>query len=155
MAYDIEVRQLEEQPVLSIRQSVPMDGIQDAIGEFLQAVWSRVKAAGQIPAGPPFTRYHAVEDAGVVLEAGLPVSGDLEGEGRIEARVLPGGEAAATDHYGPYEGLPDAGEALEAWARQHDRTPAGPRWEVYWTDPGEVEDPQEWRTEVIMPLEPA
>ena len=32
---------------------------------------------------------------------------------------------------------------------------AGPPWEVYVTDPGEVPDPAAWRTEVVHPIREA
>ncbi len=77
-----------------------------------------------------------------------------EGDGRVEPGELPGGEVAATDHWGAYEDLPAAGAALGAWAARHRRRAAGPWWEVYWTDPTEVDDPDEVHTEVLMPLRP-
>lgn len=154
MSYEIRTRRLDPQPVLSIRGPVDPDGIEEAVGEFLGEVWKKLEADGREPAGPPFTRYHQIGESELVLEAGFPVSEEAAGEGRIESGELPGGEAISTDHIGPYEELPAAGEALEAWARERGRSAAGPRWEVYWTDPGEVEDPEQWRTEVFMPLQP-
>mgnify|MGYP006291691581 CR=1 FL=1 len=154
MTYEISERQVDETPVLSIRERVPTEGIQRSIGTFLREVWQVIEAAGHHPAGPPFTRYHEIGDGEVLLEAGLPVPAELEGEGRVETEKLPGGEAIATDHYGPYEELPAAAEALAAWAEEHGRTRAGPNWEIYRTDPGDEEDPADWHTEVFMPLEP-
>lgn len=152
MAYQVTVWELDDQPVLGIREWVPVEGISSAIGEFLPEVWKHIESEGKTPAGPPFTRYHAIEESRVLLEAGLPVPEEMQGRGRIEAGVLPGGEAVATDHFGPYEDLPAAGEALDTWIEQHDREAAGPCWEVYWTDPGSEPDPQKWRTEVLRPL---
>jgi effector-binding domain-containing protein len=49
-------------------------------------------------------------------------------------------------------GIPAAlAEALMAWLAGQGRTAAGPMWEVYWTDPDSA-PPEEWRTEVIVPL---
>jgi effector-binding domain-containing protein len=154
MSYEVTERRLDAKPVLSIRGRVPVEDIQSAIGEFLREVWRTIEAAGEHPAGPPFTRYHEIGEAEVLLEAGMPVPTALDGEGRVEAGELPGGEAISTDHYGPYEDLPSAGDALAAWAEEHGRRPAGPNWEVYRTDPGDEEDPADWHTEVFMPLEP-
>jgi effector-binding domain-containing protein len=30
--------------------------------------------------------------------------------------------------------------------------PAGPMWEVYWTDPSAEPNPSTWRTEILIPV---
>jgi effector-binding domain-containing protein len=152
MNYECKLKQVEPQPVLSIRGHIPEEAIAATIGEYLGEVWQYVEANGGKFAGPPYTRYHSITDKGVELEAGLPVSEALAGRGRVQAGTLPGGEVVSTMHVGPYEQLPVAGAALAAWAVEHRRVAAGPNWEIYWTDPGEVKDPAGWKTEVIMPL---
>ncbi len=110
---------------------------------------------GVKPTGPPFTRYHSTSDIqNLELEAGFTVSAPLAGEGRVVPGLLPGGDVIATDHFGRYEDLPNAGAALDAWLGAHRRTAAGPNWEYYWTDPGAEPDPAKWRTEVLKPLSP-
>jgi len=58
----------------------------------------------------------------------------------------------STIHTGAYDSLPEAHAALEGWLESRDLRAAGAVWEVYVTDPGQVPDPSEWKTEVICPL---
>jgi AraC family transcriptional regulator len=53
---------------------------------------------------------------------------------------------------GPYDGLRDAYAAIEQWMGREGYKPAGAPWESYVTDPGEVPNPAEWKTEVFWPI---
>jgi effector-binding domain-containing protein len=150
--YDYTIRTLAPQPVMSIRGWTTAAELSQAIGQRLPAVWRYVREVGGMIAGPPFTRYHAVEGDRVDLEAGLPVRSALPPKGEIKPRELPGGEAAVVTHVGPYEGLPATGAALAKWVAARGRTAAGPNWELYVTDPGAEPNPEKWRTEIVKPL---
>jgi effector-binding domain-containing protein len=154
MIYQCAVREVPTQPILSIRGRTTRAALVSTIGDYLGEVWQFAASTGQL-AGPPFTRYHHVAGEDIELEAGLPVRRPVKGAGRVQAGELPGGEVVATLHFGPYDRLRAAGAALDEWARQHGRQAAGPHWQVYWTDPGAVPNPAEWRTEVLKPLLPA
>jgi len=65
---------------------------------------------------------------------------------------LPGGEVAMTVHVGPYEGLGQASNAIQAWIGENSLTPAGAPWEVHITDPMATPSTAGWRTEVYWPV---
>jgi effector-binding domain-containing protein len=153
MDYEIELRTLSPQPVVSIRARCKPHSIKQTLSELLPASYTHVMGKGKHPAGPPFTRFHRYGPDEVELEGGCPVTEPMDGEGRVEAGELPGGEVAATIHTGPYEDLPHAYRALEAWVAQRGKRPAGAPWEVYWTDPAQETDPHRWKTEIILPIE--
>jgi effector-binding domain-containing protein len=48
--------------------------------------------------------------------------------------------------------LPEAYQALCAWIAAQGKEGNGAPWESYITDPGELPDPKDWRTEVYWPL---
>ena len=85
------------------------------------------------------------------VEAGFPVTPAIPGEGELEASMLPGGEAAATTHIGPYDAMRPTYEAITEWLGEHDAVPAGAPWEVYLSDPDDQPDPATWRTDIIQP----
>jgi effector-binding domain-containing protein len=151
-ADDYAIRTLTPQPIMSIRGWTTAAELSKSIGERLPAVWRYVREVGGMIAGPPFTRYHAIEGERVDLEAGLPVRSGLPARGEIRPGELPGGEVAVATHVGPYEGLPATGAALAKWVAARGRTAAGPNWEVYVTDPGTEPNPANWRTEILKPL---
>ena len=62
---------------------------------------------------------------------------------------------AFTWHVGPYDTISQGHAALAAWIEENGRTAAGPVREVYWTDPGQEPDSSRWKTELLMPIEPA
>lgn len=156
VTYEITQRSLDETPILFIARRVEHRDLADTLGEVLPAVFTYASEAGIAMAGPPLVRYPEWSAAYATIEAGLPIATvpspapDRDG---IAVGLLPAGEAAVTTHVGPYDGLREAYAALERWIVEHDRTPGGHPWEVYVTDPGEVPDPADWRTEVVWPLQ--
>jgi AraC family transcriptional regulator len=146
----MEIQTLEAQPMLTIR--VTTTDVAATLAELFGEVWNYLQAAGVEPAGPPFTIYHRVDQSEMEIEAGLPVGQPVAGRGRIQAGSLPGGLTAIAWHVGPYETLAETYTALHVWLQTQARTPAGPPYEIYWTDPGEEPDPAKWRTEIRQPV---
>ena len=155
MSYQVEIRTVPSQHVLSIRAQCHVAELGAMLSEILPEVWRYIRKNGVAPSGPPFTRYHGFDNDRVDIEGGLPVPTPLAGEGRIVAGTLPGGPVATTVHLGPYDRLPDAHDALHVWIHEHNKNSAGPQWELYWTDPGLEPDPNKWKTELMWPIESA
>jgi effector-binding domain-containing protein len=152
MSYEIEIKEVKSQPVMSIRTQCHAAEIGPILQEILPEVWAHVTKLGGTPAGPPFTRYHGFSENRVDLEGGIPVEKHVTAEGRVEASELPGGKVATTIHTGPYEKLPDAHDALHVWIEKNGKEPAGPQWEYYRTDPGQEPDPNKRQTELLWPI---
>jgi len=152
MSYEVTVKKLDPQPVVSIRTTCHAAEIGATLSEILPEVFSYLRKQGLYPSGPPFTRYHGFSETQVDIEGGMPVAAAVSGEGRIEGGELPGGEAATTVHMGPYEKLPEAHDALHLWMREEKKEPAGPQWEYYWTDPGKEPDASKRKTELVWPI---
>jgi effector-binding domain-containing protein len=125
------------------------------IGEL--AVW--LAARGVNPAGAPFYRYLVIDqNEEFDIEVGFPVSNHLQGDGRVDAGVIPAGRYAVTTHIGEYDRLQDATANLKKWAADNnvrwdaseDESRWGARLETYLTDPSEEPDPQKWQTEIAI-----
>lgn len=151
MSYDIQRTTLHTQPILFCPAQVPMAEMADVLGQLLPKVFGHATASGATMVGPPFVRYQNMA-AVLDIQAGLPVAPGAAGTDDIELGELPAGPAVTTIHTGPYDGLPSAYSALQAWMEDNDATPAGGPWEVYLTDPGEVPNPEEWKTQVYWPV---
>lgn len=155
MSYDITRQPLTETPILVMKRKVETERLAEALGEILPAIFAYSTENGLAMAGPPFTRYLEFSPAYMTIEAGMPLAvahRPPADRADILAAVLPGGEAAVTIHTGPYEELGDAHAAVERWIADNDLEPGGHPWEVYLTDPGEVPDPAEWKTQILWPL---
>src|SRR5262249_29793272 len=67
--------------------------------------------------------------------------------------ATPPGTAATTTHFGPYNLLPEAHDAIRDWCKNHGYALAGPNWDIYghwlheWCD-----DPSKIRTDVFYLL---
>ena len=93
--------------------------------------------------GPPFARYVSRGEI-YVVEVGLPT--------KTGKAVLPSGPAAVALFRGPHAKLDAAHAELDAWLVANKRKAAGPRWEVYVTNPITTPDPAAQVTRVYAPL---
>lgn len=146
------VRNLDPQPALIIRSRVPRAGIAATIGQSLGRIIPHALAKGGALAGRPFARYPEFGAGTITIEVGMPLAAPIEGEGDIESFSLPGGLTAVAVHGGPYNQIPDTFAAFERWIGEQGRTPDGPPWEVYVTDPAEHPNHDDWRTEIYWPV---
>ena len=151
MTYDIERRQISPQLVAYGRGTGNVEEIPDLLGEIFPRVMQHIQAHDGQVTGPPFAHYLSMGEP-MEMEAGMPIAAPIqEGDG-VEVGELPGGEALVTVHMGPYEELENAYDALMTYVDEHGLSPGDTMWEVYWTDPGEEPDPDNWKTEVFLPL---
>jgi effector-binding domain-containing protein len=146
---DVEIRDLAPQRVVTIREQATADGLGAAFRELYPVIWAYLEKQGVRPSGPSFGLFHTYSEDEVDFEAGFPVDGPVEGEGRIESKELPGGTAAVARHEGPYATIGQVHEALDRFAHQRGAGHVGPPREVYLVGPGDEDDPSKWRTEVI------
>ena len=154
MAYTITKTQLAPQAVLVVRRRIKRSDIAATIAEVLPSIFVYAQQQGIALTGLPFARYSEVGPGLLTIEPGMRIASGTAGstEGDVRYDTLPGGPAAVTMHCGPYELLPDAHAAVEQWIEAEGLT-AGPAcWESYVTDPGEVPDPKDWKTEIVWPL---
>ncbi len=135
----------------TIRQKVPMADLSRALATMLPEVHAAVQAQGIRMLTAPFARYHSF-GAEVDLEAGIVVATPIEEKGRVKARRLPGCTVATTWHVGPYHEMRSTHERIMGWLGEHGLRATGMPWEIYWTDPGLVTDPAQWRTQIFYPL---
>jgi effector-binding domain-containing protein len=152
MDIDIEVKEVPLQRVVTIRDRSTAKGLGPGLRSLYPVILTYLEKQGIRPSGPSFALFHTYSEDDVDFEAGFPVTEPVEGEGRIEAGELPGGSAAVALHQGSYETIGTVHEALDRFVHDRGAAHAGPPREVYWTGPGDDEDPAAWRTEVIYPL---
>jgi effector-binding domain-containing protein len=154
----VEVRELDAQPVLSIRATIPVAQLGEAMGDRMLALGSYLQERGAQVAGPPFVRYHMFGETEADMETGVPVVEPVAGEGRIVSGALPGGPAVTTSHVGAHERLGEAYGRIAEWMQEHGSEASGPGWEVYhWIDLGKELDPSSWaspagRTQLVQPI---
>ena len=149
-------------PTVTVARTVTMTTISQVADEIAVLIgW--LAAHGLPAAGPPFLRYLVIDMAGdLLIQAGVPVSGPVQGDADVELDELPEGDYLTTMHVGAYEGLYGATGALLAHAGRHglrfDKHPsdAGEVWtsrlEWFETAPLEGRDPARWTTRLEFKL---
>lgn len=150
---EIELREIEPQPTVSIRDQVARKEIEETLLQLIPQIQEYVDAEGLPAAGPPFARLHnygEVKRVNVDLEVGLPLNEavEVEGEEQIMASKLPGCQAAVIRYSGPYDEIDEAYEALQEWVKANDYESAGTPWESY----GNKLGAEAWNVEVVWPV---
>lgn len=146
------LKTITPQRLLAIRTLTSQAALGGTIESSLEAVWAYLNRQVSATVGPAIVVYHRCDEDMLDIDVGFPVAEPIDGLDRVQPIDLPGGRAATMLHVGPYEALPQTHAALEAWMRTQGHSPAGPRFEVYWVDPGQAADPKELRTEVVYPI---
>ena len=145
-----EVPEVTEKPIV-VKEvpAIQVVGVRKTI--VIREVGSLFKEAGRKlrsrPAGPPMSLYYCPEfdPEHVDVEVLFPVT--ARGE-----RMLPAAKVAAVTHVGPYEALSQTYAAIFAWVNQQGHTPAGPPREVYLVGPDSSKSPEEYVTEIQIPI---
>jgi len=154
MSYDIQLRELPDLNVISLREKVEHADISCFMGRAMRKLYGHMGIRLARPAGSPFSMYHDEEwcDGGMDMEVCLPTSRLLRGKEPVRAQSLAGRRAASTVHPGPYDQIGQVYRALAAWMQEQGYQPAGPPREVYLVGPGKGREPADYRTEVLWPV---
>ena len=138
-----------EQPYLSIRDTVTMATIAEKFGANYGRIGALLGKQGLKMAGPVFSILH---QSGQVmdLEWGIPVPPEAKGEGDIKLMKLNAGKTIKADYYGPYEGSEPAFAAVLKYAADKKLSNNGLCREVYITDPTKDTNNAHWLTYVIL-----
>ena len=154
---------LKEQPavlVMSAAGSTPRTHPHDPWA--LEAALRRVGAAaalqiarqGEEPDTHGIILYHSdfSTDDEISFEVCIPVPRPLPGCPGVECKELPAARAASLTFTGPYDIIWNAHAELAAWVGDHGYTQAGPVRETGIVEEGDTDDPQEWVTELSLPV---
>lgn len=152
MDYEIETKEIPSQRIASIREKTTKKELGATLERIFGEVFGHLKGRG-VPGHPPIAVYHEFSEQSVDVEGGIAAPADLNPKGRIGITELAGGKVAITNHFGPYEKLPEAYDAIQKWAADEGIKLGAPPREIYWNDPGDDPDPPKLRTEVVWPID--
>ena len=109
-------------------------------------VWEFVRAH-EVRAGRHVALYL---NGDIDLEVGVEVEGDFLEQSEIVRSRTPAGLVASAVHFGPYQGLGAAHDAIRAWCASQGHRLTGLNWEIYghWQSAWNT-DPSGIRTDVF------
>jgi effector-binding domain-containing protein len=132
MTYTVEAKTVESQPLAAVQRRANQSELSTVIPDACGAVWNAVKAL-QIKAGRLVAIYWNAE---IDLHVGVEIDGAFDGSGDVIRSATPAGLVLTTVHFGMYDRLVDAHQAIVDWSARNQKLLAGPNWEIYghWTD---------------------
>ena len=152
MTYEIALREVPEQPIVSIRERVSESDMPGFIGRCYGQLYSRLGSFGVTPSGPPMVIYHAFGPDLIDAEVCVPVDMVVPTPAPFVSRALPATHVASTLHVGPYNELGKAYDALNEWITQHEYQASDPVYVRYLTQPGRNVPESEYQTIIEMPI---
>jgi effector-binding domain-containing protein len=153
MNYDVRLEQVSSRPVAVVRRRAQLKELGKVIPAACGLVWNVIKPQKITGAGRHVAIYW---DEAINLEVGVELDAPFAGSGEVVGSAIPGGTIATAVHFGPYDRLPDAHQAIRQWCAQQGHLLAGANWELYghwqqeWCD-----DPAKIRTDVCYLLKSA
>jgi effector-binding domain-containing protein len=155
MAYQIQVREVSSQPALSIRAVVHTLELVRFFDEATSEIRTYLNRAGVRAVGPPRSLWHSapgeIPDSSDI-ETCLPIEHPVPSSGRMRSAVLPAGLQAFTVHYGAYDEMVNAFDAVWQWIQEHGYEMVGPPCDVVLVGPNDTSDPSAYRTEIVYPV---
>ena len=133
MPYDIRLEQQSARPLAVVRLRAKQPELSKVVPEACGTVWKVVRSHPIPGAG----RHVAVYlDDQINLEVGVELEAPFAGAGEVVGSATPAGLVATTTHYGPYQLLHNAHQAIHEWCNANGHKLAGPSWEIYghWID---------------------
>jgi len=92
-------------------------------------------------------------DDQINLEVGVELEAPFAGHGEVIGSSTPSGRVVTTTHFGHYQQLCNAHDAIHRWCTQHGHAVGWPKWEIYghWLDEWN-HDPSKIRTDIYYLL---
>src|SRR3954467_11150063 len=133
MTYDVRLERVGSRPLAVVRRCAQVQGLANVVPAACGTVWKVIRAQQVAGAGRHVALYL---DCQINLEVGVELETPFAGFGEVVGSATPSGLVATTTHYGPYQLLHAAHEAIREWCENEGRTFAGPSWEIYghWKD---------------------
>jgi effector-binding domain-containing protein len=152
MDYDVRLEQVDSRPLAVVRRRAGLADLGKVIPEACGLVWNVMRAQKVAGAGRHVALY--LDDV-FNLEVGVELDTPFSGHGEVVGSATPAGTVATAVHFGPYQLLPQAHQAIRRWCADHGHTLAGPNWDIYghWLDEW-CNDPAKIRTDVYYLLTP-
>jgi effector-binding domain-containing protein len=150
MEYDVRLEQLSSRPLAVVRRRAGLHELATVVPDACGTVWNVLQAQKIMGAGRHVAIYW---DDKTNLEVGVELDTPFAGQGEVVGSATPAGAVATATHFGLYDRLHEAHEAIRQWCANRGYTLAGPNWEIYghWTDEWNS-DPAKIRTDVFYLL---
>ncbi|MCL2842301.1 MAG: MerR family transcriptional regulator [Oscillospiraceae bacterium] len=154
MVYDVELKSLQAEQVLSLRETIPAEKEEALWGK----LWAFIAENDVQHTGGGYSTYYGdeYEEHAVDTEIAVPVSEFGESKGGFQYKELPAiPQAAAIRFSGSYEGYAPAMGKLALWIEQNGYEICGTVRGFAIASPTDVASPADYMTELQVPIQKA
>lgn len=155
MKYEIQIKSLPEEKVLSLREVIPTYQDEGMLWHKLASYVAHNRVPCRRAAEGAFATYLDPEyrEQNVTVEVAMPVDALEENRDGLVYQVYPAMPQAATIRfYGPYENTGLAQEKLAAWLEEQNYEMAGQIRTMSVVTPQHTQNPEEYVTEIQVPV---
>lgn len=141
MRYEVKVKTIPTQQVLSLTHHIKVDKLDQTIVQSLDTLNGLVKAHNARATDAPFGIFHGpinMQEDGPI-EICLPVAGEVTAAGSVVVKELAGGQAACVTMFGPQTDFPEILNGYDAaadWIQKNGYEMAESPREVWHSGPG-------------------
>ena len=136
--------------IYSERASCEISEIGKTLEQLYSRLYNQVIADGNDFHSRPICFYHNFTETTVDLEAALPVS--ITKGKTSQVKTVPAATVIKTTYVGAYDKTQAAYDALDDFTSYNGLKIEASHYQMYITDPGDVQDPSQWVTEIYYSL---
>lgn len=153
MKYTVAQKTLPHRCVASVRQVIPTYAYEGRLWHIMMQETAPLK----LPPAPSDSCMAIMHDESYVesnpdVEIQMVVDRLYPPTERVSFLELPALEYASVTFQGDYGKISEVSETLVSWMRENNCAFAGPMFNIYHTGPHETQNPDEWVTEVCVPI---
>ncbi|MDR2038623.1 MAG: GyrI-like domain-containing protein [Bacteroidales bacterium] len=149
----VHVQRADSFQYISITNRCKWEDLAQNKKDLYQKLLAFVAVSGMKITDRPISVYHRIEDDHIIYEMGIPVEGYAENSsGDILCKTMEATNCVTADHYGSYDTLGDAHNAIMVWLSRFGKETSGNPWEIYVTDPLAEPDSNKWLTRIFYPI---
>ncbi len=150
----VRTEQIEEKQLVGINKVIKGQDLQSKISAVFAELQTELQKQNITLEMPPQTIYHQyATDGDADITASYPFSGELSSLREPLKSITTASSRILTGiHRGPYKQLSTSYSLLNQYAIENKLPIDGVAWEIYLTNPEELEETQSWKTQIIFPL---
>lgn len=153
--YEVKELSWPERTFAIIRATKTFDELKAFFPESYMSIFHNLQKAGIESRSMPCAIYYDIDEEKRLTDvaAAIPLDQPGAGLGYIEKIQLPASKLVSTTHYGPYDTMGLAYQALDKYLASH-LLRRGLVIEEYFTDPVTEPDPEHWKTNIYYVVHP-
>lgn len=149
---ELSIETTEAEMILAIVDSTNAEGISNKLAELYKDIMVFAAINGMNQSGAPLAYYHQFSEDLVIMEAAIPVEGNLTTDERIVLKEKPSEKVITGTFYGDYMKTEVLHRTINEYMKKANISAKGSPYEIYITDPSIEADTTKWKTSIFYPI---